>query len=66
MIDKGCCAIFLTSSHSKKINVTGVNTLSRDYVSKMKFTTEVKSIDQLKGALAQVSQVKGVQNARRI
>ena len=50
----------------EKINVTAVNTLSRDYVAKMKFTTEVKSIDQLKGALAQVSQVKGVQNARRI
>jgi GTP pyrophosphokinase len=50
----------------EKINVTAVNTLSRDYVAKMKFTAEVKSIDQLKGALAQVSQVKGVQNARRI
>ncbi len=50
----------------QKINVTAVNTLSRDYVAKMKFTAEVKSIDQLKGALAQVAQVKGVQNARRI
>jgi GTP pyrophosphokinase len=50
----------------EKINVTAVNTLTRDFMAKMKFTAEVKSIDQLRVALAQVSQVKGVQNARRI
>ena len=50
----------------EKINVTAVNTLTRDFMAKMKFTAEVKSIDQLRAALAQVSQVKGVQNARRI
>lgn len=48
-----------------KINVTAVNTLTKDYVAKMKFTAEVKSIDQLKTALAQVTQVKGIQSARR-
>ena len=50
----------------EKINVTAVNTLTRDFMAKMKFTAEVKSIDQLRDALAQVSQVKGVQNARRV
>ena len=50
----------------EKINVTAVNTLTRDFMAKMKFTAEVKSMDQLRVALAQVSQVKGVQNARRI
>ena len=50
----------------EKINVTAVNTLTRDFMAKMKFTAEVKSMDQLRVALTQVSQVKGVQNARRI
>ena len=50
----------------EKINVTAVNTLTRDFMAKMKFTAEVRSMDQLRVALAQVSQVKGVQNARRI
>ncbi len=50
----------------EKINVTAVNTLSRDFMAKMKFTAEVKTIDQLRGALVQVTQVKGVQSARRI
>lgn len=50
----------------EKINVTAVNTLSRDFMAKMKFTAEVKSIDQLRAALVQVTQVKGVQSARRI
>jgi GTP pyrophosphokinase len=48
-----------------KINVTAVNTLTKDFMAKMKFTAEVKSIDQLKTALAQVTQVKGVQSAKR-
>jgi GTP pyrophosphokinase len=48
-----------------KINVTAVNTLSKDFMAKMKFTAEVKSMDQLKNALAQVMQVKGVQDAKR-
>ena len=50
----------------EKINVTAVKTLSRDFMAKMKFTAEVKSIDQLRGALVQVTQVKGVQSARRV
>jgi GTP pyrophosphokinase len=48
-----------------KINVTAVNTLTKDFMAKMKFTAEVKSIDQLNAALTQVTQVKGVQNAKR-
>ena len=50
----------------KKINVTAVNTLTRDFVAKMKFTAEVRSMDQLRAALVQVAQVKGVQSARRV
>jgi (p)ppGpp synthase/HD superfamily hydrolase len=42
-----------------------VNTLSKDFMAKMKFTAEVKSMDQLRNALAQVMQVKGVQDAKR-
>jgi GTP pyrophosphokinase len=49
----------------ERINVTAVNTLSRDYMAKMKFTAEVKSLDQLQQALRQVLQVKGVQSAAR-
>ncbi len=48
-----------------KINVTAVNTLSKDFMAKMKFTAEVKSMEQLKNALAQVTQIKGVQSAKR-
>ncbi len=50
----------------EKINVTAVNTLTRDFVAKMKFTAEVRSMDQLRAALTQVTQVKGVQSARRV
>ena len=35
-------------------------------VAKMKFTAEVRSMDQLRAALVQVAQVKGVQSARRV
>ncbi len=48
-----------------KINVTAVNTHTKDFMAKMKFTAEVRSMDQLKTALAQVTQVKGVQGAKR-
>ena len=50
----------------EKINVTAVNTLTRDFVAKMKFTAEVRSMDQLRAALVQVAQVKSVQSARRV
>ncbi len=49
----------------EKINVTAVNTLSRDFMAKMRFTAEVRSLEQLRHALSQVAQVKGVQSARR-
>ncbi|MCX8099422.1 MAG: bifunctional (p)ppGpp synthetase/guanosine-3',5'-bis(diphosphate) 3'-pyrophosphohydrolase [Casimicrobiaceae bacterium] len=50
----------------ERINVTAVNTLTRDLLAKMKFTAEVKSLAQLDQALRLVRQVKGVQSARRI
>ena len=45
---------------AQKINVTAVNTLTRDFVRQMKFTAEVRSMDQLRAALVQWRKVKDV------
>ena len=49
----------------EKINVTAVNTLSRNLQARMSFTLEVKSLAQLKSALALVQEVSGVLSAGR-
>jgi len=49
----------------EKINVTAVNTLSRNLQARMSFTIEVKSLDQLKNALALVREVPGVLSTGR-
>jgi GTP pyrophosphokinase len=49
----------------EKINVTAVNTLSRHHLARMGFTLEVKSVAELKRALAQVGDVPGVLSASR-
>jgi GTP pyrophosphokinase len=49
----------------EKINVTAVNTLTRQHLARMAFTLEVRSLAELKRALAQVSEVKGVLLASR-
>ena len=49
----------------EKINVTAVNTLSRNLQAKMSFTLEVQSIAQLKRALLLVRDVRGVVSATR-
>jgi GTP pyrophosphokinase len=49
----------------EKINVTAVNTLSRNLQARMSFTLEVKSLAQLKSALALVQDVSGVLSAGR-
>ncbi|HVF63315.1 MAG TPA: bifunctional (p)ppGpp synthetase/guanosine-3',5'-bis(diphosphate) 3'-pyrophosphohydrolase, partial [Casimicrobiaceae bacterium] len=49
----------------EKINVTAVNTLSKQHLARMAFTLEVRSLAELKRALAQVSEVKGVLGAGR-
>ena len=49
----------------EKINVTAVNTLSRNLQARMSFTIEVKSLAQLKAALAMVQDVSGVLSAGR-
>ncbi len=49
----------------EKINVTAVNTLSRNLQARMSFTIEVKSLDQLKFALSLVQDVHGVLSAGR-
>ena len=49
----------------EKINVTAVNTLTRNMQARMSFTLEVTSIAQLKRALALVKDVRGVMGAVR-
>jgi GTP pyrophosphokinase len=49
----------------ERINVTAVNTLSRRDLARMSFTLEVKSVAELRRALAQVRDVAGVLSAMR-
>ncbi|MGZ3181590.1 MAG: RelA/SpoT family protein [Telluria sp.] len=49
----------------EKINVTGVNTQSSRGTARMVFTAEIGSTAQLQKALAAISEVGGVQEARR-
>ncbi len=49
----------------EKINVTAVNTLSRNLQARMSFTLEVPDLAQLKRALALVRDVHGVLSAGR-
>ena len=49
----------------EKINVTAVNTLSRNLQARMSFTLEVESVAQLKRTLALVQDVRGVLGAAR-
>jgi GTP pyrophosphokinase len=49
----------------EKINVTAVNTLSRNLQARMSFTLEVADLELLKRALAQVREVSGVLAAGR-
>jgi GTP pyrophosphokinase len=49
----------------ERINVTAVNTLTRNHVANMAFTVEVADLEHLKRALAQIGEVAGVMSARR-
>ena len=49
----------------EKINVTAVNTLTKNMQARMSFTLEVDSVAQLKRALALVKDVRGVMSATR-
>ena len=49
----------------EKINVTAVNTLTRQHQARMSFTLEVQSIEQLQRALGLVRDVRGVFDAAR-
>ncbi len=49
----------------EKINVTAANTLTKNMHSRMAFTMEVRSLEALSRALAQVREVKGVLGAGR-
>jgi len=49
----------------ERINVTAVNTLSKQHLARMAFTLEVRSLAELKRALEQVTEVRGVLGASR-
>ena len=49
----------------EKINVTGVNTQSKQHMAYMSFTVEISGLDQLQRTLAQVREVPGVLTASR-
>jgi GTP pyrophosphokinase len=49
----------------ERINVTAVNTLTRNHVANMSFTVEVSDLEHLKRALAQIGEVAGVIAVRR-
>jgi GTP pyrophosphokinase len=50
----------------ERINVTAVNTHSKDMRAKMRFNGEIKDVDQLRKAISAVLEVKGVLEARRV
>jgi len=49
----------------EKINVTGVNTQSKQHMAYMSFTVEIFDLEQLQRTLAQVREVQGVLSASR-
>ncbi|HKO87126.1 MAG TPA: bifunctional (p)ppGpp synthetase/guanosine-3',5'-bis(diphosphate) 3'-pyrophosphohydrolase [Burkholderiales bacterium] len=49
----------------ERINVTAVNTLSRQSAASMAFTTEVSDLSHLRRAMAQIEEVNGVVAVRR-
>ena len=49
----------------EKINVTAANTLTRNSVTRMAFTLEVRGLEVLSRALSYVKDVKGVLSAGR-
>ncbi|MBE0621828.1 MAG: bifunctional (p)ppGpp synthetase/guanosine-3',5'-bis(diphosphate) 3'-pyrophosphohydrolase, partial [Burkholderiales bacterium] len=49
----------------EKINVTGVNTQSKQHMAHMSFTVEISDLEQLQRTLAQVREVQGVLTASR-
>ena len=49
----------------EKINVTGVNTQSKQHMAHMSFTVEISDLEQLQRTLAQVREVQGVVSASR-
>jgi len=49
----------------ERINVTAVNTLSRNNVASMRFTVEILRADQLQRVLRAVGEVAGVESVRR-
>ena len=49
-----------------KINVIGVNTLTRDHTATMRFTAEVKQAEELPKLLSSLADIHGVSEVRRV
>ena len=49
-----------------KINVIGVNTLTRDHTATMRFTAEVKQGEELPRVLSSLADIQGVSEVRRV
>ena len=50
----------------EKLNVIGVNTLSREQKAKLRFTVEVRHVRDISRILAHLMEVRGVHEARRV
>ena len=50
----------------EKLNVIGVNTLSREQKARLRFTLEVRHVRDISRVLAHLMEVRGVQEARRV
>lgn len=50
----------------EKLNVIGVNTLSRAQKAKLRFTVEVRQVRDISRVLAHIMEVRGVHEARRV
>ena len=50
----------------EKLNVIGVNTLSREQKARLRFTLEVRHVRDISRVLSHLMEVRGVQEARRV
>ncbi|KMN76828.1 bifunctional (p)ppGpp synthetase/guanosine-3',5'-bis(diphosphate) 3'-pyrophosphohydrolase [Chromobacterium alkanivorans] len=50
----------------EKLNLIGVNTLSRDTRARMRFTVEVRQVQDISRVLSRMMELSGVQEARRL
>ena len=49
-----------------KLNVIGVNTITKDALATMRFTVEIKQVEELPRVISNISDVKGVYTVNRL